>query len=285
MPFLLCCLLATNLAADDAAAEGVQFVFERASDAELNNPHDIKLSPDGHYLYVADVGGNRVVVLDAMSLETVDSFGGGELSGTHDIDFDRFGNAYVADTHNGRIVVYRMHATHGQMVGEIRGRLAGPEGVLAHPNGMIYASGAWSNNVLAYQDGRVVHELGGLSGPHDVELAADGNIWLADAGNDRILLLSQQLDVMRELGGPAYAFDGVRYLDPLPDGGLLAADKHTHSVKLIAPDGTLLATLGDGRPGLGEHRFRTPEGVDSFGDWVWIADSGNHRIVRYRIVR
>jgi len=161
---------------------------------------------------------------------------------------------------------------------------SGPEGVLVHPNGLIYVGGA-SNNLVAYRNGEVVHELDGLSAPHDVELADDGRIWAADAGNHRVLLLDQTLVIERELSGPEFDFDGVRYLDVLPDGTLLAADKYTHSLKVVDTAGRLVATLGSGKPGLGPGMFRTPEGVDSRGDLIWVADSGNDRVVLYRFSR
>ncbi len=270
------------------AASGVgdwQFEFERSSTTPLSNPHDVKLSADGRLLYVADVGSGRVVVLDSATLAAVDAFGEGELSGTHDVDIAPDGRLYVADTHNGRVAIYRAQGTRGELIGEVSDRMRGPEGVLVHPNGMLYVAGAWSNNVLAFRDGRVVHELRGLSAPHDLELAPDGRIWLADAGNDRILLLNAGLEIVEELTGPPYDFNGVRYLDVLPDGTLLAADKYTHSIKVIAPDRGLVAILGTGEPGRGPGVFTTPEGVDSAGDLLWLADSGNDRIVKYRFRR
>jgi len=269
-----------------ASSADWRFEFLGSSATPLSNPHDLKLSPDGEVLFVSDVGSGRVVGLDAGTLGLVDAFGAGVLRGTHDIDFDETGRMYVADTHNGRVAVFAMQGTRGELVDSLSERLSGPEGVLVHPNGMIYVAGAWSNNVVAFRGGRVVYELKGLSSPHDLELAPDGRIWLADAGNDRILLLSETLQVVSELSGPPFHFDGVRYLDVMPDGTLIAADKYTHTLKVIDPaGGKLIATFGTGKPGEGEGVFRTPEGVEVSGDRLWIADSGNDRVVKYRIWR
>jgi len=284
--FVLCCALSPLFwPVPVLAGDPWRFEVERFSTTSLSNPHDLKLSADGRLLYVSDVGSGRVVVLDAATLELVDAVGAGELSGPHDVDIGQDGQLYIADTHNGRVAIYSMNGTRGVLAGQLSEGMRGPEGVLVHPNGMIYVAGAWSNNVLAFRDGRIVHELRGLSAPHDLELAPDGRIWLADAGNDRILLLSASLEVIDELSGPPYHFDGVRYLDVLPDGTLLAADKYSHSIKLISPDRRLAATLGSGRPGRGPGVFTTPEGVDSAGDTLWLADSGNDRIVKYRFNR
>lgn len=277
LAFLICFSLG-SAASGQPSAE-----FIGASTVPLENPHDLKLSPDGKYLFVSDVGNNRVAILDPDSLALVDEFGADHQSGTHDVDFDEKGRAYVADTHNGRVTIYEMDGTMAKLVGELSARIRGPEGVLVHPNGRVYVGGAWSGNLVAYRDGKVVKELKGLSAPHDVELAPNGDIWLSDSGNDRMLLLSPDLEIKRELKGAPYNFNGVRYQDVLPDGTLIAADKNSHTVKFIAPDGKLLLVLGTGRAEKGPGKFTTPEGVEVKGDTLWIADSGNDRIVKYRL--
>jgi YVTN family beta-propeller protein len=267
-------------------AAGPTVTFAGTSSARLENPHDLKLSPDGKYLFVSDVGNNRIAILDPGTLEFIAEFGSDHQSGTHDLDFGRQGRAYVADTHNNRVTIYEMEGTRATLVGELGERIRGPEGVLVHPNGRVYVAGAWSGNVVAYENGEVVGELSGLSSPHDLEIASGGDIWLSDAGNDRMLLLSAELEIKRQLEGEPYDFNGVRYQDVLADGTVIAADKNNHSVKFIAPDGALLLVLGTGRPGRpgkGPGRFTTPEGVEVMGDTLWLSDSGNDRVVKYTL--
>ncbi|WP_417515025.1 hypothetical protein [Minwuia sp.] len=272
------------LGASPALAQSLPDLERTAtSTVELSNPHDLKLSPDASYLAVSDVGNNRVVLLDPVTLELLGSFGTDEQSGTHDIDFDAEGRMYVADTHNHRIAIYEMNGVEARFEGEIAGLFTKPEGVLVHPDGIVFVAGAGSDNVVAFRDGEAIAELKGLNSPHDLELAPDGTIWLADAGNDRLLQLSTDLEIMNELSGSPYDFNGVRYLDILPNGTIIAADKYTHSVKFIAPDGSLLKVLGDGTAGSENGRFRTPEGVESWGELLWLADSGNNRIVKFQM--
>ncbi len=276
-------LLVICLWSSGSLATELKITYVSASQAALGNPHDLKLSPDGKYLFVSDVDNDRVAILDPESLALVAEFGADHQGGTHDVDFDARGRAYVADTHNNRVTIYDMDGTRARLVGELGERIRGPEGVLAHPNGRIYVAGAWSGNVVSFQDGEVVDELGGLSSPHDIELASNGDIWLADAGNSRLLLLSEKLEVKRELGREQYDFNGVRYLDLTDDGMIVAADKNNHQVKFIAADGSLVHVMGDGKPGRGANRFRTPEGVEIRGSELWLSDSGNDRIVKYRL--
>ena len=281
MQRLLLLLVMVSLSSTAVSARPLQAVFEQESRVALSNPHDLKLSPGGQYLMVSDVGNNRVAILDPDSLELVGEFGADHQAGTHDIDFDKNGLAYVADTHNNRVTIYRMQNMQATLIGELSESVRGPEGVLAHPNGRIYVAGAWSGNVVAFQRGEKVAELTGLSSPHDLELADNGDLWLADAGNDRILRLSPELVIKDVLPGEKYHFRGVRYLDTMQDGTLIAADKYTHSVKFIGIDGTLRLQLGSGKAARGDYEFTTPEGVEVLGNRVWISDSGNDRIVRF----
>ena len=283
MGLLPVALLAYLLPSIALAAQPLQAFFEKESSAALRNPHDLKLSVDGLHLMVSDVGNNRIAILDPDSLEFLGEFGSDHQSGTHDIDFDDQGLAYVADTHNNRVAIYRLQGRQASLIGELRDSIRGPEGVLAHPNGQIYVAGAWSHNVVAFAQGRKVDELTGLASPHDIEVTPDGDLWLADAGNDRVLLLSPELEVKQELSREEYGFRGVRYLDLLEDGTLVAADKYTHTVKFIGPDGAARLTLGDGAASRGDYGLTTPEGVEVRGNRVWISDSGNNRVVRYRL--
>jgi len=253
-----------------------------ASESMLGNPHDLMVGPKGKHLYVADVNFNRIAVLDPETLEWIGEFGKDDQAGTHDIDFDQNGNAYVADTHNNRVLIYTVRADRARLVGEINKNIRGHEGVLVHPDGRVYVAGAWSNNLVVYKNKNVVNELNGLASPHDLAFDKNGDIWLADAGNDRLLLLSPELDIKRELSGPPFNFNGVRYLDVMEDGTIIAADKNNHAVKIISSSLDRVQVIG-GEAGLGENMFRTPEGVEVRGSTVWISDSGNNRVVKYRI--
>ena len=101
-------------------------VFVAASSAEMDNPHDLKLSPDGRYLFVSDVCNNRVVILDPDTLALVSTFGSDHQSGTHDVDFDAAGRAYVADTRNGRVTIYDLDGVTATLAGELRNVSAVP---------------------------------------------------------------------------------------------------------------------------------------------------------------
>jgi DNA-binding beta-propeller fold protein YncE len=170
------------------------------------------------------------------------------------------------------------------LVGELRGAIRRPEGVAVHPNGRVYATGASSDNIEAFENGTSVVQSSGFSSPHDIAVARDGALWIADAGNDRLVKMTEKLEVVEIIEGSPYDFDGPRYLDLDDAGRLYVADKYNHQIKILAPDGALLLTLGSGDDGLGPREFDRPEGVAIRGQDVWFSDTYNDRIVRYRIV-
>lgn len=269
--------------ASAARAEGLEFTLMAASADNLGTPHDIVLSADGGRLYVADNDNDRIVVLDADTLKELGVFGHGEVAAPHDVVFNSLGQLLVADTRNNRIAVYEVDRTGGRLVGALEGRIRAPEGVGVHTDGRVFATGARSGNLVVFDNGKVVAEIGGFSSPHDVEFDPSGRAWVADASNDRIVRLNASLEVDLVLSGKPYSFSGPRYMDFDSVGRLYVADKYNNQIKVIAPDGELLKVLGTDRAGKGEAVFDRPEGVEIRGRQVWFSDSYNDRIVRYRV--
>ena len=277
--FLLSC--AALVLSGRAAA--LELGFIAASPAIYAEPHDIVLAPDGRSLFVADNGNDRVAVLDPWSLEYKGELGSGELGAPHDVAFDADGRLLVADTDNSRIAIYEVEGTAPALVAELRGSIRRPEGVTAHPNGRIYATGAASGNIEGFLDGKPTVAADGLSAPHDVMVAHDGTLWVADAGNNRLVNFTEDLEVARVIGGPEHGLNGPRYLDTDNAGRLYIADKYNHRVQVLTPEGELLLSVGTGRAGLGAGRFDRPEGIAIRGCDAWFADTYNDRVVRYRM--
>lgn len=276
-------LLVSVLWLGSSHVSALDLIYVTGSKPQFAQPHDIVLSVDKNHLYVADNNNDRVAVLDANSLEFLASFGEGEVSEPHDVVFQSADRLLIADTGNSRIAIYQIRGTMGRLTSELRGAFRRPEGVTVHPNGRVYVTGASSGNIEAFENGQSVAVAGGLSSPHDVIVAADGSLWIADAGNDRLVQMSEDLKVKRILKDAPYHFNGPRYLDFDQAGRLYVADKYNHQIKVLAPDMNVLLTLGSGDAGLGPGKFDRPEGITIHGTDVWFSDTYNNRIVRYRI--
>ena len=276
--------LLSAITVSPAWALDLQFVG--ASPQVYAQPHDLTLSPDGRLLYVADNNNDRIAVVDPITLVLRGTFGEGEVGAPHDVAFDSNGRLLVADTDNNRIAIYRVDGDSGTLVGELRGAFRRPEGVAWHTNGRVYATGASSGNIEAFDNGKSVAIATGFSSPHDIAIAPDGTVWVADANNDRLVQMTAELTVLRTIKGRPYNFDGPRYLDFDAQGRLYVADKYAHKIKVLAvvKPPVLVLELGSGRGERGPGKFDRPEGIAIRAADVWFSDTYNDRIVRYRIV-
>jgi YVTN family beta-propeller protein len=288
----LICLGAVTASAWVSTAHGQTLSFEPAavSATVFSRPHDLTLSPDGRYLYVADVGNDVVQVLDPAGLSVVGTIGTGELSEPHDVDFDEQDRLLVADTGNDRVAIYAVEGASGRLVGSLTEGLGRTEGVVAAGRGRVYATSVARSEVSLFENGRRLSSAGGPGSspnryrrPHDIDLYADGRVIVADPGNNRLQILSPDLVYQSSIGGaPPYDFREPKYFAVDEAGRIYVADQYNHRVRVFDRQLKLSGQIGTGNAGDGPNEFNGLEGVTVRGNDVWISDTYNNRIVRYR---
>ena len=264
-----------------------EVVIERliASDTSFSRPHDLVLSADGRFLYVADVGNDVVRVLDPQTLATVGRIGGGDLDSPHDVTFDAQGRLWVADSGNDRTVVYEVTGKTGRRLAAYSAEQDSPEGVATASDGRVYVANASRHTVLVLRDGEIVQRLGARGGgadqfsrPHDIHVDPSGRVLIVDPGNNRIQIRDGDLKLIQTLEGPGYDFNEPKYVTVDAGGWLYVADEYNNQIKIFDADYRLQATIGDGH-------LNKPEGIEVRGDRMWVSDTYNDRILLYRIKR
>ena len=282
-----CTVFALCAAPAALAQPAVKATLVAETAARLAQPHDGAFSPDGKRLYVTDMANSQVRVFDADSLRLLETFGRGELSRPHDLEFDREGRLLVADTGNGRIAIYSVGGARPALVGELTG-LVNPEGVAIGSDGRIYATNTGAGSVSVFRDGRLERTVGKygsgpgeFSRPHDIEFGPDGRLYVVDSGNHRVQVLDAELRHLATsapalgLNEPKYlAFDGER---------IWLADEYNHRVLLLDRELRALGVLGSGKRGRSAAEFYKPEAVLARTPYVWVIDTYNDRIVRLRV--
>jgi streptogramin lyase len=280
---LLFCLGAST--AVQAQNSGAFATFDLASEAMLNDPHDLAFGPDGN-LYVADKFGARIVVFDPDTLHVIDVLGEGLYPGVHDISFGKDGAIAVAVTGAGRVYLFASVDELSSLPTKVIAA-SQTEGALAHSTGRIYAMASGIGALGVFDDDVMLSFANGHVGAHDVAEAPDGTIWLADSSSRRLVHYTADLVHIGTLDHPKFGFIGPRYLDIDDFGNLIVADQDAHRVLMIDPTGpdggTLLGVIGDGSPGIGPGKFDDPEGVAVRGNQYFVFDSDNNRIVRYSV--
>ena len=169
---------------------------------------------------------------------------------------DAQGNLYVADSQNNRIQVL---SSSGVLLrqwgseGSAPGQFLEPWGLAVDAEGYVYVADTWNHRIQVFDpDGRYVREWGTfgqtgatgdgdlLYGPRDVAIDGDGNVYVSDTGNKRIVKYTPQGEMILGIGGAGS--DAGRFQEPVglavgPDGTLYVADTWNHRIQAFAPDG------------------------------------------------
>ena len=274
-----------------APLSGAQSVLKVSQLAEfaqgLAEPHDATFSPDGRLVYLTDMSNNRMIVLEAMTLQFVGNFGSRELSRPHDAEFDRAGRLLVADTGNDRVAIYEVKGAHARLVGELKG-LSGPEGVAVAPDGRVFVTNTGGGSVSVFRDGQLERTVGRygngdreFSRPHDIEAAPDGSIYVVDSGNHRVQVFSADMN-HRATFGRGLGLNEPKYLH-FNGAHIWLADEYNHRILLLDREHRLIGVLGTGKRGRGPAAYYKPEAVLARAPHVWVIDTYNDRIVLLRV--
>ncbi len=246
----------------------------------------------------------------AQSVDTVIATG---LSEPFAVVSDAAGFIYVTDAANNRIekfnVTTGVKSTLAGLAGQPPGSANGtgsfarfwyPQGMISARGGLVVADSA--NNLIRFVSfSGAVSNIAGQAGAYDLAdgvgnsarfanplgLSADtnGNIYIADGGNNRIRKLAPDNTVTTIISGllePA----GVAAGD---NGDLWVADTRRHAIKRYNSSGVLIYTAGlPGTSGTNDSdfasnaRFTSPRGLLWMGGntGLLIADSGSHTIRR-----
>jgi len=229
------------------------------------------------------------------------------------------GNVYIADAANHRIclfnsigLLYTIAGTGAPGYAEGTGTSAAfnsPTGVAVDGAGNIYVADQNNNRIRKITPAGEVSTFAGtgeagfsegpgatakFNAPSAIAVDAAGNVYVADAGNQRIRKITPD-GLVRTLAGngnPGYG-EGppsfAQFNNPVgialdADGMIYVADANNYRIRKITPSGVTSTLAGNGTPGNldgepGIATFNLPFGVAvDIDGTVYVADKGNHRI-------
>jgi sugar lactone lactonase YvrE len=122
---------------------------------------------------------------------------------------------------------------------------------------------------------------GELEDPADVAVDSDGNIWVADTGNDRIEGFNEAGEYLRQFNlGPGVE-EQIRPVGLAIDAedDIWVVDSRYNRIWQFSNEGEVLSMF-DG--GWGTGQLTAPQGIaiDSDGD-IWVADTGSSRVLQF----
>jgi len=196
-----------------------------------------------------------------------------QLNHPRDAEVGVDGSLYIADTNNNRIRKVSIHGAISTIVGTGRSGYSGDEGPAINAQ---------------------------LNRPRDVEVGADGSLYIADTDNHCIRKVTPDgvISTLAGIGAGGYSGDGgpatsAQLAWPQDvtvgmDGRLYFTDTGNHRIRKVSVDGTISTAVGTGvwgYSGDGEPASRAqlarPRGVSVGADGcLFIGDTENHRIRR-----
>ncbi|MBX9977940.1 serine/threonine-protein kinase PknD [Mycobacterium sp.] len=236
--------------------------------AGLNGPLGMAADGAGN-LYVADNGNNRVVKLDAATMEqSVLPFR--DLRYAVGVAVDGLGNVYVTDSYNERVMKLAAGAASQTVLKLER---MGPHGVAADAAGNVYVADWIKDRVVKVAAGaQTALPLTGLDGPEGVAVDGAGNVYVADLGDGQVTKLTAATGAQTTV--PFFglvkpwgvAVDGA--------GNIYVSDSGTGRVVKVAAETGTQTVLPfpelDGPRGLA---------VDGAGN-LYVAESGKNRVLK-----
>ena len=151
------------------------------------------------------------------------------------------------------------------------GQFRAPSGIAVDARGRVWVADTGNDRVQAFtRDGALVRVLAGrLKAPEGVAVDAAGHVYVADTGNRRVVQFSWWGGFVREFGGlvrpRAVALDHA---------GRLLVDDTGRVARFCTRTG---AALSDTAEPIGSPRDMADDGAGG----VWVAETGNHRIVHF----
>ena len=295
-------------------------------EAQFDFPSGVTVDAEGS-VYVTDYFNHRIRKITATGEMSI--LAGAGTSGSADgagtaaqfysptgVTADSSGNVYVADLGNHRIRKITATGEVSTLAGSTRGfrdgdgtaaEFDGPAGVAVDSADNVYVADLGNHRIRKITPEGLVSTLAGSTEgfrdgagttaqfkyPTDVAVDAAGNVYVADASNHRIRLITATGEVSTLAGtgrvgstngaGTAAEFDEPVGVAVDSSGNLYVADYGNHRIRRITPTGemsTLAGSTEGFRDGAGiEAQFDFPSGVtvDAEGN-VYVTDYFNHLI-------
>ena len=195
----------------------------------------------------------------------------------------------MADSGNDRIVIYALNGPKARETGSLTSGLNNPEGVVALPNGDVFATDTFGGAVVLFRGGKPIKRQETAFGksfrrPHDIDVTPDGKLAVVDSGRNRVVILDRRLRPVAEIGGPGFGFNEPKYLTHDDKKRLWLVDEYNNRLVILSPDRKRIETVfGNDRPPFAKNKLNRPESILIKGQTVWLADTHNDRVLRLRL--
>lgn len=192
------------------------------------------------------------------------------------MSFGPQGTLYVSDTYNNKVRKIspsgkvQTFAGNGSVGTPVVGRtstdiqLNHPLGVIALENGEVLIADSWNNSVIRVDKTGIVHNFAGKQ----VQSMYQG---MGSYSGDN------QLAMEAGLNTPANLAIDTR-------GNVYIADQFNHKIRMVSTNGNIITIAGEAQ-GFAPNgkRLNFPNGLQVINGYLYVADSGNRLVARYKV--
>ena len=285
-------------------ASVMQVGYSGQGEGQFADPRGVAVDAQGN-VHVADTNNHRIQVFDSngafLRQWGAQGDGDGQFNEPWGIAVDGDGNVYVADTWNHRIQKFDKNGKFLAKWGEFRdsqgtteleqGHFYGPRALAVALDGTLLVVDTGNERVERFgSDGKFLGAYGGFGAedgqfwePVGIAVDGDGNVYIADTWNQRVQKFDKDFRYVTKWGINTWVGQSVVNKPCLAAdsrGHVYASDPEGYRLLEFTGDGEFVASYGQYGSGIGD--FNLPIGlcVDA-GDSLWVADSGNHRIMKF----
>lgn len=264
-------------------------------ESEFNFPQGVAADNNGN-IFVADTFNHRVQKFNNTG-GFIDQWGDfgieeGEFKSISALVADNNGNVFVADTTNDRI--QKFNNTGGFITawgqkGSEPGNFSDPQGITLDNSGNVFVADSLNERIQKFSNtgtlitywGELGDEEGNFSFPFGISTDSNGNVYVADVNNNRLQKFSNNGNFILSWSSNFNKIAGVA-TDNSNDV-FTTESIFNNRVQKFTNTGSFITKFGSF--GSSQGLFFDPCGitVDNLGD-VYIADSGNNRIQKFRCI-
>jgi DNA-binding beta-propeller fold protein YncE len=247
-------------------------------------------------VYVLDYFNARVLKFDGsgnyLTQWGTNGSGTGQFDLPSDIAVDSSNNVYVADLDNNRVEKFNSsgaYLTQWGSLGTGPGQFHWPNYIAVDSSNNVYVTDFYNNRVEKFDSSGNYLTQWGTNGsgngqfgyPFGVAVDSSNNVYVADADNDRVEKFTSNGTYLAQWGSYGSGngqFESPEAIAVGSSNNVFVSDLGNSRIEKFSSSGTYLAQWGSS--GSGNGQFESPEAiaVDRTGNFIYVADLGNHRI-------
>ncbi len=292
--FVLLIFFFISISGYSASLVQVEFVIGAGSNPPVNMGYPVGITTDGIYIYVTDWELDKIFVFSKQG-KLVRVFpspsSGYTISKPVGIAVGKNKDLYVVSQGKNKILIIsrtgKVKKGFAKGPGKGEGELNGPRGIAIDKYGNVYVVDTNNSRIVKFNsEGKYLFSFGREGGgkgefykPRGIGIDHRSYIYVADTFHSKVQVFTLDGVYKGEFGRPGKGkgqFARTRYISFDRKNDIYVSDYNNGRVQVFSKEGRYLYTIGEGF-------LSYPEGVLVDGNYLWVCDAGNSRVVKFKL--